>query len=250
MVNRIALQVAQLRPKIVVPFASFAYFSHPENAYLNEGQNWPRTIAESAQLARLAPVIRFLRPGATVDLDGDTAASLLERHTQAIAHWGALLQAGFRLQPAPAPAPLAEVRVAFLKYRATATSALHGLPRLLELVRWIAPLAIHLADLQQTVRCSYRTGFKVLERGAAFDLAMTSATAVLLFRDGDGLEALHASGRFRTAHDNGLALPRRFFAPQRMLGNGDGRRHPLLVARDLVRDAAARAARQLQSALR
>ena len=42
----IALQVEYLRPKIVVPFASFVYFSNSENSYLNDAINRPQNICD------------------------------------------------------------------------------------------------------------------------------------------------------------------------------------------------------------
>lgn len=37
--QRIRLQTEYLKPRIVVPFASFIYFSHEENKYMNDGMN-------------------------------------------------------------------------------------------------------------------------------------------------------------------------------------------------------------------
>jgi UDP-MurNAc hydroxylase len=249
-VNRIALQIKHLKPRITVPFASFVYFSNPENAYLNEGQNTPQAIVEAPQLAKVAGAIRFLQPGSEVDLDNDTAASLAPAHEQAVAHWMGLVKAGFGLLPGQPAGSLAEVKSAFMKYRATAAASLHGLPRLLETTRCVTPLVIHLADLQQTVRLSYRTGFKVLDRNAPYHVAMSSANAIFLFRNEHGFDTAHANGRFRTGQPGALSAFSRFFLPQRMGRNGYDRRHPLVTGRYLVRNALARAARQLQAALR
>ncbi|HEX9173445.1 MAG TPA: hypothetical protein VF861_12355, partial [Telluria sp.] len=72
--NRLALQIAHLKPRVVVPFASFAYFSHPENAYHNAEQNTPQAILKAPQLASAAHMIRFMQPGGAIDLDEDSAA--------------------------------------------------------------------------------------------------------------------------------------------------------------------------------
>jgi hypothetical protein len=249
-INRIALQIAHLKPRIVVPFASFVYFSNPENAYLNEGQNTPEAIVRAPQLARHAHAIRFLQSGSTVDLDNDTAASLTATHERALAHWMELLGQDFKLLAAQPQAPLSEVKSAFLKYRANVIESLHGLPRLLELARRLTPLAIHLTDLGQTVEISYRRGWKVLDRGAPWQVAMSSNNAVFLFKNEYGFDTTQVNGRFRLAQEDAAGAFSRFFLPQRMAKNGYDRRHPFVTLRYLARNAMARATRQLQSMLK
>lgn len=249
-INRIALQVSHFRPKVTVPFASFVYFSSPDNAYFNEHQNTPRDIAEAAQLAPCAHAIRFLRPGSAVDLEGDSAASLTREHEAALAHWMGLMDQRSKLS-APAPeVPLAEIKSAFLKYRAGVSERLHALPRMLELVRRIRPLVIYLSDLRQTVQVSYRRGWTVLERDAPFHVSMTSTNALFLFKNEYGFDTTQVNGRFRTSNASAQGAFSRFFLPQRMAKNGYDRNHPLVMARYLARNALARATRQLQAAFR
>lgn len=249
-INRITLQVSHFKPRVTVPFASFVYFSSPDNAHFNEHQNTPRDIAEAAQLAPYAHAIRFLRPGSNVELESDSAASLTREHEAALAHWMGLMDQRSKLS-APAPeVPLGEIKSAFLKYRASVAQSLHGLPRLLEMARRIRPLVIYLSDLRQTVQVSYRHGWKVLERDAPFDVSMTSNNAVFLFKNEYGFDTTQVNGRFRTAYAGAQGVFSRFFLPQRMAKNGYDRKHPLVMARYLVRNALARATRQLQAALR
>jgi L-ascorbate metabolism protein UlaG (beta-lactamase superfamily) len=249
-IDRIALQIAHFRPKVVVPFASFVYFSTLENAYLNEAQNTPQDIAVAPQLARHAHTIRFLRPGSTVDLDTDSGASLAREHERALAHWMGLMEARSKLLPAPPEVPLADIKSAFMKYRAGVAESLHGLPRLLETVRRIESLAICLSDLQQTVQVSYRHGWKVLERDAPYHVAMTSANAAFLFKNEYGFDTTQINGRFRIGQAEALGVFSRFFLPQRMAKNGYDRRHPLMMARYLTRSVLVRATRQLQAAFK
>jgi hypothetical protein len=243
--ERIALQIDHLKPSLVVPFASFVYFSHPENAYLNEGQNSPRTIVDAPLLARHASLMRFLQPGSVVDLDNDTPASLTNEHVRAMAHWMALKDQGYALLPAEQVAALDDVKAAFMKYRETLTASLHGLPRLLELTRRIVPLVIHLSDLQQTVECSYRKGMTTLDRNAPWHVSMTSANAIFLFKNEYGHDTTMVNGRFRTGLPNATSMFSRFFLPQRMAKNGYDRRNPLATLRYLVAKMLARMGRQL-----
>ncbi|GAB3426997.1 MBL fold metallo-hydrolase [Massilia solisilvae] len=249
-ISRIALQLEHLKPRVTVPFASFVYFSATDNAYLNEQQNTPQDIVAAPALARWSHTIRFLRPGSTVDLDSDSAASLTREHELALAHWTGLLDQRARLLPAAPEVPLADIKSAFLKYRSSMAESLHGLPAALEFSRRIQPLVIHLSDLQQTVQVSYRQGWKVLQRDAAFHVAMSSNNAAFLFKNEYGFDTTQVNGRFRTAHAQALGVFSRFFLPQRMAKNGYDRRRPLHTVRYLARNALARAGRQLQTALR
>jgi hypothetical protein len=128
--------------------------------------------------------------------------------------------------------------------------SLHGLPRLLETVRRIAPLVISLPDLQQTVQVSYRHGWKVLERDAPYHVSMTSNNAVFLFKNEYGFDTTQVNGRFQIGEPEALGVFSRFFLPQRMAKNGYDRRHPLVMARYLMRNALVRMTRQLQAAFK
>ena len=244
-IERIALQIGHLKPTLVVPFASFVYFSHPENAYLNEGQNSPQAITDTPLLARHASLVRFLQPGSVVDLDKDTPASLRNEHERAVAHWMALKDKGYGLLPAQPVASLDEVKAAFMQYRGTLDAKLHGLPSLLELTRRIVPLVIHLSDLQQTVTCSYRKGMSTLAPSAPWQVSMTSSNAVFLFKNEYGFDTTMVNGRFRTGQPNATSMFSRFFLPQRMAKNGYDRRHPLATLRYLAANVLARMSRQL-----
>ena len=248
-IQRIALQLETLRPKVTVPFASFVYFSSTENAYMNAAQNTPQDIMGAPELARWAPTIRFLRPGSVVDLDTDSAASLTREHEQALAHWQGLLAQRSKLLPPAQEVALSDIKSAFVKYRGSVNENLHGLPRLLELARRIEPLVLYLPDLEQTVQVSYRQGWKVLQPGSPYHVAMHSPNALFLFKNEYGFDTTHVNGRFRIAQPAALGVFSRFFLPQRMGKNGYDRKHPLVMAGYLVRNALGRAGRLLQARL-
>lgn len=248
-IQRIALQLETLRPKVTVPFASFVYFSSHENAHMNAGQNTPAAIMAAPELAKWAPAIRFLRPGSVIDLEADSAASLTREHEQALVHWQALLGQCSKLLPAAPEVALSEIKSAFVKYRAGVNENLHGLPRLLELIHRIEPLVLHLPDLEQTVQVSYRQGWKLLPAGSPYHVSMSSPNALFLFKNEYGYDTTHVNGRFQIAQPAALNVFSRFFLPQRMGKNGYDRKHPLVMARYLVRNAIARAGRQLQARL-
>ena len=135
--------------------------------------------------------------------------------------------------PAAPAVPLSDVQAAFDGYRRTVARSLHRLPQLLELGRRIAPLDMLLVDLQQTVRCSYRQGMRLLPAGTAHQVAMHSSNAVFLFKNEYGFDTTQVNGRFHVADGTALAAFSRFFLPQRMSKNGYDRRNLLAMLRYL-----------------
>jgi len=258
-VERLALQVERFRPKLVVPIASFARFARADNAWLNGGRTLPGELLEAGRLDGVRSVIRFLAPGDRIDLQRDTPGTLAPLHERAVAHWTEC----WRKRPPPLPRPpqasLGELKAAFARYRDRVAQETHVLPRLLETMRLLRPLRLHLPDLRQTVELSYRHGFRLRSRAAgakpgsktaAAHLAMFSGTALQLLRLEDGFDTVYAGGCFWTLRRSGLSTFGRFFLPQRMGRRGADRRRPLKMARYLWRALMNRMARQVQAALR
>ena len=249
-IARLALQAEVFRPRLVVPVASFARFARADNAWLNHGRRSPAGVLDAPQLETLRPLIRFLAPRTTIDLEQASAASLEAHSAAALAHWTAC----WRAAPAPLPRPLqagvAELRKAVQHYRARAGAGLYGLPRMLEAAGALRPLAIHLADARQTVELSYQSGLRLLARDGPADVAMCSGTALGLLKAEDGFDTTWAGGCFRELRPGGLSAFARFFLPQRMAWRGLDRRRPFAMGRLMLRTVLARMAREIRAALR
>ncbi|SFD62731.1 hypothetical protein [Massilia yuzhufengensis] len=249
-VERLALQVERFRPKLVVPIASFARFARADNLWLNGGRIAPAELLEHTRLEQVRSVIRFLAPGASVDLQRDTPATLAPAHVRALEHWSER----WRNRPPPLPRPpqasLGELKAAFSRYRERLAAGMHVLPWLLETVGPLKPLLIHLPDLRQTVELSYRHGFRLRARETAAHVAMFSGTALQLLRMEDGFDTVYAGGCFWTLRRSGLSTFGRFFLPQRMGRRGADRRRPLAMGGYLWRALVGKVGRQLQAALR
>ncbi len=253
-VERMALQIERFRPKLVLPIASFARFARVDNVWLNGGRLSPGELLEASRLENLRGVIRFLAPGAGIDLQRDTPGTLACAHERALEHW----TERWRRRPPPLPrlpqASLGELKAAFLRYRERVGAGMHVLPWLLERIGLLRPLSIHLPDLRQTVELSYRHGFRLRPRAngelPAAHVAMFSGTALQLLRAEDGFDTVYAGGCFWTLRRSGLSTFGRFFLPQRMGGRGADRHRPLAMGGYLWRALVGRMARRLQAALR
>lgn len=249
-IERLALQAEAFRPRLIVPVASFARFSRADNAWLNQGRHTPSGVLEAPRLEAQRGLIRFLQPGARIDLEFDSPASLAARHEQALAHW----MRCWRDRPEPLPRPrqaaLAELKEAFLRYRERAGERLHGLPWLLERLGLVRPLVLALPDLRQTIELSYLRAPRLLAREAPADVAMCSGTALYLLRAEDGFDTTYAGGCFWIMRASGLSAFGRFFLPQRMGRRGLDRQRPWATGSVLLRATLEWAARGIRAVLR
>ena len=236
-IERMALQAEAFRPRLIVPIAAFARFSRIDNAWRNQGRRTPQGVLDAPRLAALRGIVRFLRPGARLDLVLDGPASLTAQHERALAHWMALWHERPVLLPRPVQATLAELKDAFAHYRAGAGARLYGLPRLLERLGLLRPLLLNLPDLRQTLELSYRRGLRQLAREAQADVAMCSGTALYLLRAGDGFDTTLAGGCFWILRPRGLSAFGRFFLPQRLAQRGLDRQRPWATGGVLLRAA-------------
>jgi UDP-MurNAc hydroxylase len=231
---RISLQMEAFKPTLTIPFASFVAFSSIENSYLNDYQNSAYTIRQWSTLSEATETVRFMKPRDVLDLERATAASTVRMSQVAVEHWEQLGAAGRDVLPPEPMASAADVAAAFAKHRAAVAANLPGLPWLLERLGLIKPLTLHIPDLQLTARFSYVHGYQVFPIGTAFDISMSSPSAVFLFGNEYGFNTTHVNGRFRTASPGALQRFSRFFMPQNLGRQGYGIRHPFATASHLA----------------
>ncbi|MES2016980.1 MAG: hypothetical protein V4484_10835 [Pseudomonadota bacterium] len=232
--QRISLQMDTFKPALTIPFASFVTFSTQENSYLNDYQNSAYAIRQWSTLSPATESLRFMKPRDAFDLDTATPASLMRMSHLAVAHWERLGRAAREALPPEAPLTPVEVEAAFAKYQALVAANLPVLPWLLERLRLIKPLTIHMPDIDLTARFSYVSGYQVLPSGTRFDISMSSNSAVFLFNNEYGFNTTHVNGRFRTANSAALLRFSRFFMPQNLCRQGYGIHHPLATAGHLA----------------
>lgn len=232
--TRISLQMETLKPALTIPFASFVAFSSIENSYLNDYQNSAYTIRQWATLSPLTETIRFMKPHDVIDLDTVSAASMAPMSHAAVDHWEQLGSRTRTPLPAEASVTAADLAAAFARYRSAIAANMPLLPYLLERCGLIKPLLLHVPDLGLTLRCSYVSGYSELPASAAYDVSMTSPSAMFLFSNEYGFNTTHVNGRFRTTGADALQRFSRFFMPQNLGRQGYGVRHPLATAGHLA----------------
>jgi UDP-MurNAc hydroxylase len=232
--DRINVQMTTFQPALTIPFASFMSFCSVENSYLNDYQNSAYTIRQWSTLSAETEKLRFMKPGDIVDLKTASAASMLPMSNAAVNHWELLGGSTRTLLPPEPSASSAELETAFIRYRKAIADQLPLLPYILERLGLIKALRIHFPDSRLTARFSYVHGYTPLAIGTAFDISMSSASAVFIFSNEYGFNTTHVNGRFRTAKPDSLLRFSRFFMPQNMVRQGYGMAHPLATATRLA----------------
>jgi len=189
----IAAQVQALKPRHVVPFASFVYFSNEENSYLNDHINRPADAAGAIAKAGAEPVILY--PGETWDsgLSHDNA-SPLAAYAKVYDELSAL-----PLREPGDSVPLDRLQREFEAYRTSVyaknSRGLIALLRRLPLLGAFHPVVVRLTDLKETVSVSIVDGFAVAPAGRE-DVAMHSGSLSFIFNNPFGFDTLTVNGRF------------------------------------------------------
>ena len=189
----IAAQVHALKPRHVVPFASFVYFSN-DGEFLPQRSHQPSGRRRGRDRRRPAPTPAILFPGDAWD------ASAPHDNAKALAAfdkvYGAL--AALPLRPPGESVPLERLEQEFAKYRERTfrqnSPALIKLLRRMPMLGAFHPVVIRLTDLGTTVSVSIVDGFAVAP--GAEDVAMHSSSLSFLFNNPFGFETLTVNGRF------------------------------------------------------
>ncbi|MEZ4673629.1 MAG: hypothetical protein R2932_05205 [Caldilineaceae bacterium] len=194
--------------KQTIPFASFVYFSHEENNYLNDAMS---TIRDAEAFVRnqtkSEPIVLY--PGETWEIGTphDNAAALAQ------------YDADYDLTAKPLhraeSVSLDEVKAAgeaFIQRMQQKNSGLFmtlmGLPPL----RYFQPFTLYLTDLEQLVRFDMTTGVQTVAGGAAdADVQLAAESLAYVLRHDWGYDTLEVNGRFRATPEGHKRMVKTFF---------------------------------------
>jgi UDP-MurNAc hydroxylase len=231
--NEIRRQAEVLRPKWVIPFASFVWFSHQENYYLNEGMNRVGDIAEYlAKEFHVEPVVLY--PGDTWEVGAphDSTAALQQYEEDY-----AKVFANPQLDK-PKMVSDEDLRGASAKFLAQLKAKNNRL-----FVTLLPAARAYLTDKDQTAVID-ANGLKLLAgRVGSPDIEMSSDSLLYCFRFGWGSDSLQVNGRYQVPEG---ANQRRFFRIFRVACLNSG--EEFLDAKFVAKKIADRTARWLAKA--
>jgi hypothetical protein len=222
-------QIEILKPKFVIPFASFVYFSHVENSYLNDSINDIPAVLDAIGQQDCKPVIMKPRDIWTVGEAWDNGDAITYWR-EAYASLGSL-PLRQPANPVQLPDLVAHGRVYRERVFAKNSKWLIRLASRVPGVGAFQPLAIRLSDLGKTVRFSF---FEDLcETGAKPDVEMSSESLDFIFRNDFGYDTLTVNGRFEAA-TGGFARMTKNFAIGSLNAMGLGLKPSLILNADVV----------------
>jgi hypothetical protein len=235
--ERLLIQNNILKPHAIIPFASFVYFCHQENFYLNDAQNFPKDIRQSDALSIIQNKIFFMRPWMRISLlDFDQALHELRNSTQnSEIHWNNLK---FDIAPQYSKnikyevATLSNEMISYIKKMA------HNfllLPQILEILGLIKPLKFYVTDLNETIEISYIKGVRTISLENKWDISLTSEVLHFLIKNQYGFNTTHVNGRYRLRQLETSSYFIKFFTPQEFHKNGLGIQHPILSAKIFIK---------------
>jgi UDP-MurNAc hydroxylase len=216
--RRLKLQATTIKPTHMIPFASFFFFSHEENFYLNDSMNDVGDVARFlASECGTTPLVLYpgdtWKPGDAHDPD------------VASARYRSDLRAAKPLHAPGESIALEQLARIADRYRNRIKKQNNEMLLWLAANPWLPVLPsirIYLDDLALAIQFDWRHGLvqKSLSREAC-DISMHSESLAYVFRFDWGMDTLTVNGRFR-ANEEGYARFVKTFAPGSL--NNIGRR--------------------------
>jgi hypothetical protein len=206
--DALALQARLLAPRWVIPFASFARFSHVENAYLNGAAN-PVEAILGVLPAGCDAVVMAPRDRWTVGEAWDNGRPLAFWREKAAGIGQAPLHP---VGPAVGVARLAELAEVWRTrlFAANSRGAMALVSRLPGLGA-LRPVRVRLTDLGTVVEVGPLAPLRELGPAAGWDAAMASESLAFVFAHDFGYDTLTVNGRF-DASPEGFARMTKSFA--------------------------------------
>jgi UDP-MurNAc hydroxylase len=186
-------QIERLEPRYVIPFASFARFSHEENYYLNDSVNRISDFLDVCAGTPSTPIV--MKPTDTWCVgearDNAPAIQFWDREFDAIP--------SMALQRTTAPIDLATLVSECTAYQAgifkNNSKAWMRLFSVVPFLHLFHPIHIRLVDLGTTVRFSFFDELRQVDGPRSPDIEMSSDSLSFVFANEFGLDTLLVSAR-------------------------------------------------------
>lgn len=179
-----AMQIRVFKPARFIPFASFVYFSHAENFFMNEGANRIADVFEFTS-RRLGAATTVLYPGHVWEVgEPHDSGAAIQKYEADVAR--AALAEPF-VSPTASIEKLREAASAFIEKCLKKNNQL--------LLKLLPPAAIWLQDLNRGVELSFRRG--LIETSGRPDIIISSDSLRYCLTTDWGGETLQINGRLQ-----------------------------------------------------
>ena len=232
--DQISLKVKRFEPNSVIPFASFVYFSDPENFHINDFQNTPEDVAILFEKNKILSKLVVLKPWDSLDLTKPVEQDLTDRDKN-IKHWVNLFNEITPQSVNEKKVSLEKIKETYELYKRKIFKQFLIAPSLLERSNFLKPITFYLHDLDVNVKLSYRNGLRI-DKGCKkeCDISLSAATLYFILINEYGANTTHVNGKFERISDRGVAVFSRYFAPQEYMKMGYGLSHPFTTLKIVV----------------
>ena len=212
--QRLKLQCEVLNPRFVIPFASFVYFSHAENFYLNDEVNSIRRTYDFLVTQASAKAL-VMYPGDEwfVGSEAESMSAISKYEND----WKKAITGARTNSPSVPVDRLVELSQNYVRQISTANS--RWFIWLLALTGILKPVQINLRDFHKVMVFDIRWGLRPAGRPDPIDLDLHSDSLSYIFRYKWGFDTLQVNGRF-TATPQGYAKALRCFSIGTLNNNG------------------------------
>lgn len=206
--RRVKLQIDTFQPKQTIPFASFVYFSHAENAYLNDAMNTVRdAVTFITNTTATTPVVLYPGERWEIGQPHDNEVSL--------AHYNRDYDLTVKPLHKTETVTIDELQKLSRQYidrmKQKNSALLMQLMRLPPL-RYFQPLTFYLTDLAQSVEFDFSHGVQPIAGAAdAAGVHLASESLAYVFRHDWGYDTLEVNGRFQATPSGHKTMVKNFF---------------------------------------
>ena len=207
-IDTLKLQIRIFSPKVIIPFASYIYFSNENNFYINDSVNTPKDIFDKVEEDEVAMVV--MKPNDVLDkienVDVLSAINFWEEKYLAI-----------KTNPLQSyrSVNFDELKKVYLNYcdRICENNniKLMKIVRLLSPVRVFKPVSILLEDTQEIIEFDYLAKRFFRSKNEPM-LKMHSESLLFLFQNSFGFDTLTVNGCFEECKRGGFTLASRSLA--------------------------------------
>ena len=194
--DEIDLQIKVFQPEFVVPFASYVWFSHEENYYMNDGINKVDKVYDHLKSKGVTPVVLY--PGDIWNTDGphNSAASV----AQFIDDYKTVF-ADPKLTKT-IPVSLDEIKANGKEMSKKAVNK-YGKLYFRTRLRNLKPLVVHITDMNNTVSFDFLHGIKPATANQP-DISMSSEALNFCLKNDFGFNTIAVNARFQVASEQGF----------------------------------------------
>jgi hypothetical protein len=187
-------QIDVFQPTYTIPFASYIYFSHEENSYMNDSINKPEQAIAAIEGANSKAVLMF--PGDTWNIPEPW--TLNEENVRKYGRYYDALPEAQRRSSVSVPLDklTAQAESYFKRISSKNSMALVKLAAAIPMRKFFKPFTIYLHDINQTVSYSLLQGLKPLPAGTPHMVKMHSDSLNFIYKFDWGYETLTVNGRF------------------------------------------------------